>query len=73
MLRHLQQKNITVASCTCSKEKLLLLDGETVELTPDDLVIADGGVAISLAGIMGGATTGINSKTQSVVVGSSKF
>ena len=68
----LQQKNITVAPAH-NKEKLLLLDGQTVELTTQDLVIADGGVAISLAGVMGGATTSITAKTHSVLVESANF
>ena len=55
------------------QEKLLLLDGETVTLTPEDIVIADGNGAISLAGIMGGATTGISAKTTAVVLESANF
>ncbi len=55
------------------KEKLLLLDGNMVELTSHDIVIADGGAAISLAGVMGGATTSINSKTQSVLIEAANF
>jgi phenylalanyl-tRNA synthetase beta chain len=55
------------------KEKLALLDGETVELTSQDLVITDGGAAISLAGIMGGATTAISSQTHSVLLEAAHF
>ena len=55
------------------KEKLALLDGETIELTPQDLVITDGHQAISLAGIMGGATTAINAHTQSVLLEAAHF
>ena len=65
-------KKISVA-CAKKAEKLLLLDGETVELTPEDIVIADGDKAISLAGIMGGATTGITAKTHSVLLESANF
>jgi phenylalanyl-tRNA synthetase beta chain len=68
----LSQKNITVARAR-SKEKLLLLDGQTLELTPEDVVIADDGVAISLAGVMGGATTGITAKTRSVLLEAANF
>lgn len=55
------------------KEKVSLLDGETIELTSHDLVIADGDTAISLAGIMGGATTAITHQTQSVLLESAHF
>jgi len=68
----LQKKQLTIAYAR-DKEKLTLLDGETIELTRDDLVIADGDVAISLAGIMGGATTGISSGTTSVLLESAHF
>ena len=68
----LTHRQITIARAR-DKEKLLLLDGQTIELTPEDLVIADGGVAISLAGVMGGAATGISAKTQSVLLESANF
>jgi phenylalanyl-tRNA synthetase beta chain len=68
----LQHKNITVRRAH-DKEDLLLLDGKTVELTSEDLVIADGNVAISLAGVMGGAATSITDKTHSVLVESANF
>ena len=68
----LRSKTINIA-CGRSKEKLLLLDGETVELTTEDVVIADGDKAISLAGIMGGATTAISATTQSVLLESASF
>lgn len=55
------------------KEKLLLLDGSIVELTSHDIVIADGGRAISLAGVMGGAATSISNKTQSVLIEAANF
>src|SRR5690606_24546738 len=43
-------------------EKLTLLDGETRELDPDVLVIADDSGAIGMAGIMGGASTAVRSE-----------
>lgn len=68
----LENKQIFVRSAK-NKEKLLLLDGQSIELTPDDLVIADGGSAVSLAGIMGGSTTGITINTHSVLLESANF
>lgn len=44
-------------------EPLELLDGRRVELASDVLVIADGGGAVGLAGIMGGARTAVQPVT----------
>ena len=68
----LQSKKITIA-CAQPKEKLLLLDGETVELTSEDVVIADGGKAVSLAGVMGGAQSGVSAHTKSLLLESATF
>lgn len=56
-----------------AKEKLLLLDGEIIEVTPEDVVIADGGKAISLAGIMGGAQSGVSVHTKAILLESAHF
>lgn len=42
-----------------AKEKLVILDGQTIELTSHDIVISDGAKPLALAGIMGGKETGI--------------
>ncbi|HUC96794.1 MAG TPA: phenylalanine--tRNA ligase subunit beta, partial [Candidatus Saccharimonadales bacterium] len=55
------------------KEKLELLDGRTVELTSDDIVIAAGEVAIALAGAMGGANTEIDENTKNIIIESATF
>jgi len=47
-------------------EKLALLDGRTVDLEPDMLVIAHASGPIGLAGIMGGKTTAVAASTDSV-------
>lgn len=65
-------KEISVAYAG-DKEKLVLLDGETISLTPQDLVIADGDKAVSLAGIMGGAATGITRNTRSILLEAAHF
>ncbi|HUO83172.1 MAG TPA: phenylalanine--tRNA ligase subunit beta [Gammaproteobacteria bacterium] len=54
-------------------EKLALLDGRTVELDGDVLVIADGSGAIGMAGIMGGTTTGVTAGTRDILLESAFF
>ncbi|HEY8156860.1 MAG TPA: phenylalanine--tRNA ligase subunit beta [Myxococcota bacterium] len=56
-----------------SGEKLATLDGETRELDPRDLVIADEGRAIALAGVMGGRETEVNASTVDVLIESAHF
>ena len=48
------------------KEKLILLDGKEVELTPDILVIADAKKTLAMAGIMGGLDTSVTEATRDV-------
>ncbi len=47
-------------------EEVALLDGRTIALKPDVLVIADEQRVLGLAGIMGGATSGISDATTDV-------
>ncbi|MEJ2114568.1 MAG: phenylalanine--tRNA ligase subunit beta, partial [Gammaproteobacteria bacterium] len=54
-------------------EKLELLDGQTIELAEDDLVIADAKQAVALAGIMGGKATAIQAKTSNIFLESASF
>lgn len=54
-------------------EKLELLNGSVAELSPDYLVIADAQQALALAGIMGGAASGVGDTTQDVVLESAYF
>jgi phenylalanyl-tRNA synthetase beta chain len=54
-------------------EKLVILDGRTIDLTPSDIVIATGDTAIGLAGAMGGNNTAINGDTKRVVVESATY
>lgn len=49
-------------------EKLTLLDGRTVDLRESDMVVADAKAASSLAGIMGGAGSGVSATTTEVLV-----
>ena len=54
-------------------EQLVLLDGKTLTLTHDVLVIADQEKPLALAGIMGGEHSGISEKTTSVFLESAFF
>jgi phenylalanyl-tRNA synthetase beta chain len=58
-------------------EKMTLLDGREIEMSPKDIVIAAGNreesVAIALAGAMGGANTEIDEKTSRIFVESATF
>ncbi len=47
-------------------ERIELLDGREVELAPDTLVIADHGGPRAVAGIMGGADSGVTERTRDV-------
>ena len=49
-------------------EKIELLDGKTVTLATGELVVADSSGPLSLAGIMGGARTGVSERTSDVLV-----
>lgn len=50
-----------------ARERLLLLDGTTLALSQDDIVIADTKKPLALAGVMGGKHSGITEKTKRVV------
>lgn len=54
-------------------ETLELLDGRTITLSPEDIVIAAGDTAVGLAGAMGGASTVIDADTKNIIVESATF
>ena len=54
-------------------ETLLTLDGETRELTSDNLMITDAGRPIGLGGIIGGTESGITDDTKSVLLEAANF
>ncbi len=54
-------------------EKLALLDGQTVELSPQTLVIADQKHPLALAGIMGGAASAVCEATTDIVLEAAFF
>lgn len=54
-------------------ETLHLLDGRTIALAADDIVIAAGDHAVALAGAMGGAETEIDASTKRIIIESATF
>jgi phenylalanyl-tRNA synthetase beta chain len=66
------EKKITVRRAG-KREKLTLLDGSDLELSEDDLVIADSEKPLALAGIKGGKDSGINSETSSIILEAANF
>lgn len=54
-------------------EKLTLLDDREIELTEGDIVIANGEMAVALAGAMGGRDTEIDDDTKNILLESASF
>lgn len=54
-------------------EKLDLLNGKTVTLTAEDIVIATDTQAIALGGVMGGAATEVDENTTNIIVECANF
>ena len=54
-------------------ESLVLLDGTEVQLQPDTLLIADQNGPLALAGIMGGAASGVGPNTEHVLLEAAFF
>lgn len=54
-------------------EKLVLLNGKTIELTDADMVITDGTKPIGLAGVMGGAETEVSDDTKNIILECATF
>lgn len=54
-------------------EKLVLLNGQELELTDDSLVIADADKALALAGVMGGAGSSVTDTTKDIFLESAFF
>ncbi|MFA4941992.1 MAG: phenylalanine--tRNA ligase subunit beta, partial [Patescibacteria group bacterium] len=55
------------------KEMMETLDGQKRELNKEMLVIADDEKAIAIAGVMGGATSEISDKTDSIIIEAANF
>jgi phenylalanyl-tRNA synthetase beta chain len=54
-------------------EKLALLDGRTIDLTSDILVIADEKSVVGMAGVMGGEASGISDATTDIFLEAAHF
>lgn len=54
-------------------EKLKLLNGTVLELHPEDIVVANGETAVSLAGAMGGYDTEIDGTTKRILLEAATF
>ncbi|HOT44480.1 MAG TPA: phenylalanine--tRNA ligase subunit beta [Spirochaetota bacterium] len=55
------------------REPLMTLDGQTFELMPEDIVIADAKGPIALAGVMGGGNSEIEDGTTEIVLEAASF
>lgn len=54
-------------------ETLELLNGTVIELSTDDIIVANGDKAVSLAGAMGGAETEVDASTTRILLESATF
>jgi phenylalanyl-tRNA synthetase beta chain len=54
-------------------EKITLLDGKSIDLDQNTLVISDNARPLALAGIMGGENSGVNDQTRSIFLESAYF
>jgi phenylalanyl-tRNA synthetase beta chain len=61
-------KRRVVVRAAAKGEKLAMLDGKTLELRGDEIIVADEARVVSLAGVMGGAETGVTEKTTDIVL-----
>jgi phenylalanyl-tRNA synthetase beta chain len=62
-----------VVRAAAAGEEIETLDGQTRKLDAGDLLIADGGGAIALAGVMGGARSAVSSGTTALFLESAMF
>ncbi len=71
-LRDLQDNKIIVRRAE-NGEVIQTLDGQNRTLTSEDLVIADGGRAVAVAGVMGGFNSEVKDDTTTVIFESATF
>jgi len=68
-----QIKDEVIVRNAKDNEKITLLDGKSINLNADTLVIADTEKVLALAGIMGGQYSGVNDKTKDLFLESAFF
>ncbi|MGE9641586.1 phenylalanine--tRNA ligase beta subunit-related protein, partial [Escherichia coli] len=68
----LDSKEILVRRATAAEE-LITLDGETRQLTEENIVITNGKTPVVLAGVMGGANSEISQETTTVALEAALF
>ncbi|WP_166252259.1 phenylalanine--tRNA ligase subunit beta [Marinobacter salicampi] len=68
-----EMKGGIVVRMAAAGEKLVLLDGQEVTLTPDTLVIADHEKPIAIAGVMGGEHSGVSPRTRDLILEAAYF
>ena len=68
----LDSKEILVRRATAAEE-LITLDGETRQLTEENIVITNGKTPVGLAGVMGGANSEISQETTTVALEAALF
>ena len=56
-----------------SNEKIALLNGKTINLSSNDIVIAAGDTPIALAGVMGGSDTEVDANTKNIIIECATF
>lgn len=66
-VRHIEDGEIIIRKAL-DGEKLTILGGKVLTLTTDDLVIASKSKALSLAGMIGGSESGVQSDTTKIVL-----
>tara|TARA_Y100000389_G_C17469568_1_gene529071 strand:+ start:510 stop:2837 length:2328 start_codon:yes stop_codon:yes gene_type:complete len=70
--QQLKSKEIEVRQAN-HHESITLLDGQSIQLTQDDMVISTDQSPIALAGVMGGVTSSIQPTTTQIVLESAQF
>lgn len=65
--------NKLIQRCAKAGETVTLLDGQTIELTPQNLIVADAKKPVALAGIMGGKESGVHDYTNAIVLEAANY